>query len=375
MFLARVSCESCHGLPGELDGHAEVRRAGEATCLSCHGVRYANILPSWQEEIERRVDRLSSVVSAARERLGTAPVRTRARADSLLRLAAENVDLVRRGRGAHNIEYSDQLLRRALEFVREATEQGMAYRAPDVDLGPPITENVCSQCHLGMERRTVDYRGRPFDHTPHVVRAGMACWNCHTPLDRHGGTLLGEQSCDGCHHQRIDPMNCARCHAGPGGAPERTIAGAVGDFLHEPHRAAGLTCAECHQPPTMSAAEVRCESCHDRHHRPEVSCVSCHREGARVYHTAEAGHTLCSTCHGSAVEGVERWSRQVCTTCHTDRLDHQAPRECTNCHLIPAMPSVDNGGTGRRADVPAPPPTHVGEAAPRDAALPYPVPD
>ncbi|MFQ6047378.1 MAG: NapC/NirT family cytochrome c, partial [Gemmatimonadales bacterium] len=48
MYLARVSCQSCHGLPRMLDGHEQVQVAGEASCLSCHGIRYANILPGWQ---------------------------------------------------------------------------------------------------------------------------------------------------------------------------------------------------------------------------------------------------------------------------------------------------------------------------------------
>ena len=66
MYLARVSCRGCHGIPTEVKGHEEVLRAGEATCLSCHGVRYANILPSWQEELDRKVGRVESVVAAAR---------------------------------------------------------------------------------------------------------------------------------------------------------------------------------------------------------------------------------------------------------------------------------------------------------------------
>lgn len=338
MFLARVTCESCHRLPNQLDGHAEVQRAGEATCLSCHGVRYANILPTWQQEMERRVERVSSVVRAARERLGSGPVRTRARADSLVRLATENVEFVRRGKGAHNIEYSDELLRSALRLVTEAVEAGqLAYRVPEIDIGPPLTENVCLHCHLGVERRAVRFGGREFDHEPHVFRAGMSCSDCHTPLEQHGATILPERgSCDGCHHRRIEPINCATCHSGPGGAPERMFERDVGDFQHGPHQEAGLSCSECHEPPGMSATELRCESCHDRHHRPEVSCLSCHREGAREYHGAEA-HALCSACHGPAVAEITRWSREVCTSCHADRTEHFAPRECTACHSIPPM--------------------------------------
>ena len=70
MYQARVSCQGCHALPTEIRGHEEVQLAGEATCLSCHGIRYANILPAWQEGVEQRVEEVAGVVAAARARLG-----------------------------------------------------------------------------------------------------------------------------------------------------------------------------------------------------------------------------------------------------------------------------------------------------------------
>jgi len=65
MFLARVTCQSCHRLPQEMVGHEQVKVAGEATCLSCHGIRYANILPGWQAETQRKLELVGSVVDAA----------------------------------------------------------------------------------------------------------------------------------------------------------------------------------------------------------------------------------------------------------------------------------------------------------------------
>lgn len=344
MFLARVSCQSCHGLPESLPGHEKVQKAGEATCLSCHGVRYANILPSWQAGMERRVGRLETVVGEARATLGAAPLRTRATADSLLRLAADNVDFVKRGKGAHNIVYADELLRAAVRMIRQAVETGkLPYRMPEVDLGPTPAENVCVRCHLGVEHQTGQFRGARFDHTPHVLRAGLSCSNCHTPLDQHGGiTLTSRSSCDGCHHSAIKPLNCARCHSGPGGAPEGPYELSVGDFSHAPHRAAGLACSECHKPPGMSAANLNCDGCHDRHHQPAASCLGCHRGGVLAEHPA-AAHSGCVQCHGTAIAGITHWTREVCTVCHADRVDHNAPTNCTNCHRIPALGAAATG--------------------------------
>ncbi len=344
MFLASVSCQGCHELPTQVRGHEEVQLAGEASCLSCHGTRYANILPSWQQEMERRLGRMDAVVKGAQRTLGTAPLRGRATADSLLRLARENVEFVRQGKGAHNIAFADELLRAALDLVRQAVTSGsLPYDVPEADLGPSVSENMCLQCHLGIERRAVQFQGAEFDHQAHVLGGALACTQCHTPIDEHGGTTLtARSSCEACHHRQIRPMNCARCHAGPGGAPEATIELTTGDFSHAVHRAADLACSECHRAPNVSASGLRCETCHEQHHQPEATCLSCHRDGAQAKHALSFAHSQCAQCHGSAVEGLDRWSRQICTTCHVDRTEHNAPVACDVCHQLPPL-----GGTGR----------------------------
>ena len=336
MFLARVSCAGCHELTRSVGAHETVRGAGEASCLSCHGIAYANILPEWQRQTEQKVRRVERVVVAARRAAGNAPVRTRAQVDSLLALAAENVDFVEQGRGAHNIAFADELLRASLELVREAVSVGgLPYAVPDVDLGPRISESSCLQCHLGVERQAVRFGETEFDHERHVIRAGLSCTNCHTSFEDHGRTLLTSQAdCAGCHHAQIGARNCAECHAGPGGAPETPVATDVGDFPHSAHREAGLACSMCHEPPAMSAAGVDCVACHDFHHQPEASCVSCHDEGAKEKHMLAFAHSQCSNCHGDKAEGITEWTRQVCTVCHTDRVEHNAPAACHLCHQM-----------------------------------------
>ncbi len=340
MFLARVSCRGCHSIPTNIEGHEKVMSAGEATCLSCHGVRYANILPSWQEELDRKVRRVESVVNGARRALGSAPVRTRAQADSLLGLAVENLEFVRTGKGAHNVVYADELLRAAVDLTREATEVGrLPYRVGEVDLGRPARETVCLRCHLGAERETVVFQGIDFDHEAHTLRAGLDCATCHTPIAEHGGVLLRDPgACASCHHDLVKPMNCARCHEGAEGVPSGVIEVASGAFDHGSHRPAGIECARCHIPPDMAAAGLECDNCHDNHHQPEASCVGCHRQGALNQHRGVA-HRPCVACHGDAVKGVDRWSRQVCTACHADRVEHNAPTQCPVCHQVPDLGS------------------------------------
>ncbi len=336
MFLARVSCTGCHELPRNVSAHESVRFAGEASCLSCHGIRYANILPSWQQEMDRKVRLTARVVEGAGRAAGSAPVRVRAQVDSLLRLARENVEFVERGKGAHNIAYADGLLRASLELVEQAVEAGnLRYTVPHVDLGPRVSENVCLQCHLGVERRELSFRGTAFDHERHVLGAGLDCTSCHSSFDDHGETRLTSPSdCVGCHHARIGSRNCAECHAGPGGAPEAPVVTAIGDFPHAPHREAGLSCTTCHAAPNMSGESVDCAACHDLHHQPEAHCLSCHRGGVKDKHALAFGHLQCSQCHGDKAKGITQWSRQVCTVCHADRVDHNPPAACDLCHEI-----------------------------------------
>ncbi|HEY7193781.1 MAG TPA: cytochrome c3 family protein [Gemmatimonadales bacterium] len=343
MFMARVSCTGCHGLPTTVRGHERVRLAGEASCMSCHGIRYANLLPTWQREMERKLSRVAPVVAGARAALGSASVRGRATADSLLRLAQDNVELVRVGKAAHNVAYADQLLRAAVELVRQAVRAGpLAYAVPEVNLGPPLGENACFGCHIGVERAKVTFQGMAFDHEPHVLRGGLGCADCHTPLERHGGTTLtSPAACSACHHNPVRPMNCSRCHATGAGAavvPAATITTATGDFTHDVHLAANLACSTCHTPPAMSARGLACETCHDQHHQPDRSCSSCHRAGTGVLakHT-RAAHSGCASCHAS-IPTINRWTRQICTTCHVKQASgHYSTRSCETCHQIPAM--------------------------------------
>jgi len=347
MFLARVTCLGCHGEAAKIRGHEKVQVADETSCLSCHGVRYANILPAWQRDMDTKVARVQAVVAEARSRVSGAPIGQRPIADSLVTQAQENVDLVRLGKGAHNIEYADQLLRAALELLHEAVARGgLPYTVPPVAMGKPISGNACLQCHLGVQHQTGQFQGTAFDHEPHVMRGGLECSQCHTPLEQHGGTTLrGPASCNNCHHPEINPMNCARCHEGPGGAPVRTFSLPAGDFSHGVHAKANLACSACHTAPVMSARDLQCESCHEDHHQPDVACLSCHRGGALAKHKRQ-DHVACVQCHAPTPK-ITRWTRQVCTSCHTAQVNHYPNRQCDVCHKVPAM------GTTRAA---APPP-------------------
>jgi nitrate/TMAO reductase-like tetraheme cytochrome c subunit len=336
MFLARVSCVGCHAEVATIKGHEQANLADEASCLSCHGIRYANILPAWEHDMATKTRQVDALVEGAESALRALPLRRRTAPDSLVGLARENVSLVQVGKSAHNIVYADRLLRASVALVGEAVHRGLPYAMPAVELGPPVGANACLTCHTGVERQQGTFQGVTFDHTAHVERAGMECSQCHTPLAQHGGiTLSSPASCDACHHPVIAVQSCARCHTGPGGAPEETVSLSTGDFSHRVHVAANLACAACHTPPLMSARDLSCDNCHLEHHQPDLACLDCHRGGALALHKRQ-DHVACVQCHAT-VPAINHWTRSVCTSCHATRVNHFAGRACDVCHKVPPM--------------------------------------
>jgi hypothetical protein len=290
-------------------------------------------------------------VAAARTALRSAPGNRRL-ADSLLRMAEENLDLVRNGKPAHNVAFADQLLRAAVDLTREAVKAGgVRYTVPKLDLGKPADEGGCSSCHLGAERATVPFKGGGnFPHEPHTLRAQLRCADCHTPLDQHGGTKLADKaSCQACHHNPSKPIDCATCHRGGAGAPGKKVMTVDGaSFPHAAHQQALPSCAPCHAGAGMKVTAFKCADCHDKHHAATAgSCASCHQGDILGKHDgfAEEVHAAtppCATCHEVA-QDLSRWTVQTCTACHANKASGhyekaaKAARGCEACHDLKAI--------------------------------------
>lgn len=356
--------------------------------------------------MEIRLDAVSTAVARVRRALGNGPLPP---ADSLIQGAEENLELVRVGRGAHNVPYADALLRAAASMAREAATAGGADpRLGSVNLGQPLEVGSCQSCHFGVDGGgEVVWEGRRFPHRRHTVNAGFECQACHTPMDDHGGTTLGStDACDGCHHISDSPQACGICHTPPvadtiafesrsflhdphlsmgfechlchqspsmsvgletcGGchelhhtpstncsfchseAPSEIFSTEVGQFPHEPHTAMGFDCTTCHQEPGAGTNLEVCAGCHSLHHQVTTDCRMCHNEDPKGKHMPELAHvTVCTTCHtGEAQAGLTRWSPTVCLACHQDREEHSGGMECTLCHEIPPLPGGGGEGGG-----------------------------
>jgi hypothetical protein len=220
----------------------------------------------------------------------------------------------------------------------------------------------CTACHTPGVRmaRPRSYEARPlpgrpsgldltFRHTQHMA---VDCASCHVSDRAHGRTTVtGLRDCRSCHHTQPQAANCAGCHdrrevrnivawvprvlnirIGSIDRPTRRL-----PMDHDVH--ASIQCTACHTAGlSLSAARTDCSSCHAAHHHPEASCRDCHDQPAAIAHTREA-HLGCggAGCHDAvpaAIRDVPR-TRAFCLTCHQDRTDHKAPRNCADCHVLP----------------------------------------
>ncbi|MHB1861579.1 MAG: cytochrome c3 family protein [Gemmatimonadaceae bacterium] len=351
MFVARVGCRSCHTDASLRDTAAGPRldAIGRA-CTGCHGARYRDMLTRWHDGLTWRAQVAAAYVSAAEadRRLAARPG---AQAD--LRSASADVTLVIRGGGVHNVLGSDALLRSAIRNVASAYRVARLSAPRPPVLGPDPGAVSCAYCHYGIEAVDATMFGQTFSHADHVVRADVACSQCHSSADYfaaggrqlnpgHGKTTVTAAACSACHHVTL-ALACTACHRQqdlasrtdsvtlplhlrPAGAPSsRWVA-----FRHGAHSA--VDCTRCHASRAAITTVVVCATCHEAHHRQAVDCSACHSTTLLASHTA-AEHMVCAQCHAPGTLALLTGDRTFCVSCHVDRRNHQPSRECAPCHM------------------------------------------
>ncbi|MHC4107496.1 MAG: cytochrome c3 family protein [Planctomycetota bacterium] len=251
MFLAGVRCDGCHlEIPGQA---TDTRGASDVSCMSCHGPSYRKIFLAWKEAVEKRtagLERQMSQVTAALA--GSAP--------EALANARFNLDLVRDGRGLHNLDYAYALLTKAHEDMNRArSERGLS------TLPPPWPEipydSPCLRCHQGIESDTGTVFGRRFRHEPHVIRGGVDCSVCHRPHEERPEqeiVHIDAATCESCHHEDT-AADCSTCH---GGLRQRAVKSHLGEFSHAFHvDDLELECGDCHDRSVAGQARLDDETC------------------------------------------------------------------------------------------------------------------
>ncbi len=276
MFSAQVACDGCHtksvevqesgvAFPGERKLTAERK-----SCVACHGKNYDRMLDDWVHASRVLVADMGAIVASGEAAVGTGPAKSKklAEARALVADARANWNLLKAGRGAHNIEY-------AYKIVREGYEQvSTAYKTAGVSGGPPRPAILASSAAYCMT--LCHQRVRPprelffqemevrFPHSLHVEDVGIQCTKCHSP-DKHKMRIVTKSECMSCHHESRD-IDCGQCHK----AHKALYEGKVKPFGVSPSpdvmAEAGITCTECHElkqgTQTVLTVKGKCEECH-----------------------------------------------------------------------------------------------------------------
>ncbi len=342
MFLSRVSCEGCHiGHKGsEIEGMTHI--AKEAACMNCHGTNYAHLQDEWIQGMGNLINQLQPAVKLVTAEISRTDKAGEAKnkAQELYSNATHNIELVRYGRGVHNIEYSDQLLLTAHDNLAKALKLLDSKHTIPPLRKPIVGEgSACLNCHLGIENNTVsrtkgqDWKG-DFPHFAHVINASLSCSTCHSdaekPNPEHGKTLASAMNCVQCHHKKTD---CQNCHK----QPLKQVTYQQKPFNHELHTdkippsplsQRGGECAVCHAANIKRNFKGECVSCHHDEKRVAVEgkCAACHPIQTAMYQGTK--HNLpsvkfeaeidCVDCHQLETETVGKVTRAACNYCHDE---------------------------------------------------------
>lgn len=360
MFVARVACVGCHGdstfaAPAGAPRHAAL----DAMCTSCHGDRFTGMLAQWQGGVEWRARAVAAYVgqAIADGRLARGDARERVRG------ASAAMRTLRTAGALHNVRGADRLFRAAVDSTAAAYRLAGLAAPPRPALGPDPASVTCLGCHYGVEAARDTVFGQSFDHASHVVRATVACKDCHTDegyfLDgrsggkdedkdvnpRHGKTTVTARACDDCHHAPTQTLTCTACHA-PGDQrlarpvrvtmamtlrPENSPRSRSVPFSHPQHRE--VQCERCHTSTSAVRQVATCGSCHEDHHTERAAgCTDCHATGAQAKHTRD-DHLRCTSCHVRQTVARLSPTRTLCLTCHVTQAKHEPGKECSTCHM------------------------------------------
>jgi hypothetical protein len=181
----------------------------------------------------------------------------------------------------------------------------------------------CTYCHSDVTRAEawpeIAQPTLVMSHAAHIDRVKEQCDACHKTLPNPTRAVAASPpmaACLGCHeHQRdFDEARCNRCHVDLTRSPLKPLSAYShqGNFVREharPARAAGASCAQCHE-------ETFCSDCHEKTVATKIENKLFERVDRDFIHRndflgrhsveAQADAAMCRRCHGSS----------YCENCH-----------------------------------------------------------
>lgn len=267
MFAAQVSCDGCHIKAVE---EKEAKAIAEKrSCVNCHGSGYDLMLDDWIREINFALKFVEDQFNAFNTRMKLLPS-TSIKKDAVVLLedAETNINLVKEGKGAHNVEYAVRLLSYALDGM-DVAGKFLFPNFKEIPRPPLLSraDSYCTRlCHsrIGIKDKVFFSKMRiDFPHLQHSLSLGIPCTECHSP-DKHKMRIITEDGCMSCHHKGGE-NTCPKCHS----SQVNLYRGEVEGFEHNPDPMfeSGLDCLSCHDiklgPLDIKDLQKKCAECHD----------------------------------------------------------------------------------------------------------------
>lgn len=268
MLEKGLSCKGCHIFHEESGGRvikSETFISKAQACESCHGKGFARIMKDWEISTKKKLNKIRTIYNKASQELNRTKKAQKEKAQKLMEEAAFNIDIVERGKGVHNVEYSQELLSASYNKVVGALSViGSSYK-PESFLG--VAKEIptqCSTCHAGIEEINKKIFGLDFPHKKHLIEQKIQCSNCHSNVRRHGEFIATKHGCAVCHH-RDTKKDCAGCHRLQSTLYRGGNLNGFGipkDIMFE----AEADCIDCHLSPRnqiFRSDSNKCLDCHD----------------------------------------------------------------------------------------------------------------
>ncbi|HEY3250139.1 MAG TPA: cytochrome c3 family protein [Ignavibacteria bacterium] len=315
MFAAQVSCEGCHvDLNG--DGKSDLSEKRQS-CVKCHSPGYDIMLDKWIAGVDDAVNSISPSVEYARKLINSVSLQGKnIDAEKTFFSDAEaNFNLVKDGKGVHNIDYAMKLLENISSNI-EGIAGRLGNKNYKVSRGKLLTDDreYCNMCHFAIQPKVVEtFGGNKFPHQKHM--AFLTCSKCHSKAE-HKKITVTKEDCDNCH------KNFSKI---PETIKYKSIA-----FSHSLHaEKKNIECTKCHASMDFSKIQLKDKVCSSCHHTKDLSknCSKCHSVQNNTYNGLVIGAKLdpdimnsggakCEDCHMPDKKIVSRPSANVCVGCH-----------------------------------------------------------
>ena len=272
MFAARVGCEGCH-TSGQGPAQSESLESKRQSCARCHEAGYDLMLDDWMREMRTALDYVTPLEGRARSVLASIgePTTENEAAAEFLNDALHNIELARKGVGAHNVEYAVKMLSAGVDQITFAHQQiGRELRLGNLPAVLVKPDGYCtSLCHNRLATHGVEFFEEmeiDFDHDAHEH---ISCTRCHSAL-KHKEQVISKTECMNCHHTeegREFGVACEDCHSAEFALYTGRLRLAGVDIEPDVMAESDVSCLDCHhvsaQGETLQAILGRCNDCHE----------------------------------------------------------------------------------------------------------------